>query len=241
MGDTLTHTRGGRLRIPRSRGATSGFLIMVLGLWGALVPFVGPYFDFAFSPDRPWVWTAGRGWLEVLPGVVAVLGGLMMVVSRNRATAMFGTWIAVLAGAWFVMGRALAGPLGLGDVGTPVAVTGVKQSWLELSFFYGPGALIVFFGALALGRLSVRTARDIAFADTHGEEVAAPARAEPTAGEPTVSDTHDGSGDKLAAGRAEVLGSAEQAPDEQRAPTARHRWTSVFRRGGHRADRKIHV
>jgi hypothetical protein len=36
--------------------------------------------------------------------------------------------------------------------------------WLELTYFYGLGALIIFLGAVALGRLSVRTARDVAFA-----------------------------------------------------------------------------
>lgn len=189
MTDTPARSGTGRLQIPRSRGAASGLLVMVLGLWGALVPFVGPYFDFAFSPDQPWRWTAGRGWLEVLPGAVAVLGGLLMFVSRNRATAMFGTWLAVVAGAWFVVGRALAGPLGLGAVGTPVADTESKRVWLELTYFYGLGALIIFLAAVALGRLSVRTARDIAYAETRTD--AALAESNPVVdGENTGSWSH---------------------------------------------------
>ncbi|BCI52948.1 hypothetical protein NIIDNTM18_22260 [Mycolicibacterium litorale] len=169
--------RGGRMRIPRSRGAASGFLLILLGLWGALIPFLGPYFDFAFTPDQPWTWTNGRGWLEVLPGAVAVIGGLVMLTSRNRATAMLGGWLAVAAGAWFVVGRALAGPLGLGNAGTPVAGTDTKRVWLELTYFYGLGALMVFLGALALGRLSVRSVRDVEYARrplTTDEAVAAP-------------------------------------------------------------------
>ena len=86
----VVDTRAGRLSIPRSRGAASGFLLIVLGLWGALIPFVGPYFNFAYDPDTPWTWTTGRGWLEVLPGVLTVLGGLLLLMSRNRATAMWG-------------------------------------------------------------------------------------------------------------------------------------------------------
>ncbi|KUI24564.1 hypothetical protein AU195_01955 [Mycobacterium sp. IS-1496] len=156
--------RGGRMRIPRSRGAISGFLLILLGLWGALIPFVGPNFDFAFTPDQPWTWTNARGWLEVLPGAVTVVGGLLMLTSRNRATASLGAWLAVAAGAWFVVGRALAGPLGLGSAGTPVAGTDTKRVWLELTYFYGLGALIVFLGALALGRLSVRSVRDVEYA-----------------------------------------------------------------------------
>ncbi len=148
--------------MPRSRGAASGFLLILLGLWGAAVPFVGPYFEFSFSPGQDW--SAARGWLEVLPGAVTVLGGLLLLVSRNRATAMLGGWLTVIAGAWFVVGRAFAGPLALGDVGTPVATSDTQRVWLELSYFYGLGALIVFLGALALGRLSVRTRRDVAYA-----------------------------------------------------------------------------
>jgi hypothetical protein len=143
----------------------SGFLLILLGAWGALVPFVGPYFNFAFTPDQEWFWTIQRGWLEVLPGAATALGGLLLLVSGNRATAMLGGWLTVLAGAWFVVGRALAGPLGIGDVGAPVADTETKRVWLELTYFYGLGALIVFLGALALGRLSVRSARDIAYAE----------------------------------------------------------------------------
>ena len=203
MSDTRVHARGGRLQMPRSRGAASGFLLILLGAWGALIPFVGPYFDFAFTPDQESFWTTARGWLEVLPGAATAVGGLLLLVSRNRATAMFGGWLTVLAGAWFVVGRAMAGPLGIGDVGAPVAATETKRVWLELTYFYGLGALIIFFGAVALGRLSVRTARDIAYAQRpvapHAEQrVAAAAQPQPAPSEevteiqPTGEERHRG-------------------------------------------------
>jgi hypothetical protein len=77
---------------------------------------------------------------------------------------MLGGWLTVVAGAWFVVGRAVSGPLALGDVGAPVAPTDGQRLWLELSYFHGLGALIVFLGAFALGRLSVRTLRDVEYA-----------------------------------------------------------------------------
>ena len=164
MSDTRVHAGGGRLQMPRSRGAASGFLLILLGIGGALIPFVGPYFDFSFTPDQPWAWTAARGWLEVLPGAATAVGGFLLLSSRNRFTAMLGGWLTVFAGAWFVVGRAVAGPLGLGDAGTPVAATEAKRVVLELTYFYGLGALIIFLGAMALGRLSVRSARDVRYA-----------------------------------------------------------------------------
>jgi hypothetical protein len=166
-----TVNRGGRMRIPRSRGAASGFLLILLGVWGALIPFVGTYLDFAYTPEAAWTWTSARGWLEVLPGAATVVGGLLLLSSRNRATAMFGGWLTVLAGAWFVVGRAFAGPLALGDPGAPVASTDTKGVWLELCYFSGLGAVIVFLGALALGRLSVRSLRDVQY--THRPVTAA--------------------------------------------------------------------
>lgn len=159
--DTDVPVRGSRMRIARSRGAASGLLLVLLGVWGALIPFVGPYFDFAWGTDQVWVWSSPRGWLEVLPGVVTAIGGLLLLGSRNRAAAMLGGWITVLAGAWFVAGRALATVLNIGDVGRPLALTDRKFAALDLAYFSGLGALIVFLGALALGRLSVRSLRDV--------------------------------------------------------------------------------
>ncbi|MBF6205244.1 MULTISPECIES: hypothetical protein [Nocardia] len=161
--DNVSAGRGHPVRIPRSRGALGGLAVLLLGVWGALIPFLGPYFDFAFTPDEPWVWTSARGWLQVLPGVAAIIGGLLMLVSRNRIVASFGGWLAVAAGVWFVIGPVLAEPLRIGDVGDPVATSDLKRAVLQLTYFHGLGALILFFAATSLGRLSVRSARDIAF------------------------------------------------------------------------------
>jgi hypothetical protein len=88
----------GGLHMPRSRGAVSGLLLIILGVWGALIPFIGPYFHFAYTPDQAWVWSTGRAWLEVFPGLVTAAGGFLLLVSGNRATAMFSGWLAVIAG-----------------------------------------------------------------------------------------------------------------------------------------------
>lgn len=162
--DTGGHARGGRLQMPRSRGAASGFLLILLGAWGALIPFIGPYFDFAWGTDQPWTWTTARGWLEVLPGIATVVGGLLLLTSKNRATAILGGWISVIAGAWFVVGRSLADSFGIGDVGRPLASTDGKFAALDLAYFNGLGVLIVFLGAAVLGRLSVRSVRDVQYA-----------------------------------------------------------------------------
>ena len=172
--DTGVPARGGRFVMPRSRGAASGFLLILLGVWGGLIPFVGPYFNFAYTPNQEWAWTTARGWLEVLPAAATVLGGLLLLGSRNRATAMLGGWLAVLGGAWFVVGSRFALPLGIGDPGTPVASTDWKRAVLDIAYFSGLGVVIVFLGAMALGRLSVRSLRDVRYAQRPVAAAAAP-------------------------------------------------------------------
>ncbi len=153
------------LYMPRTRGALTGLLLILLGAWGALIPFFGPNVDWAYMADPAWTWTTTKGWLEVLPGAAAALGGLLLLVSGNRASAVFGGWLAVLAGAWFVVGRPLASLLQIGDVGQPAASADLKRALLEITYFTGLGALIVFLGGAALGRVAVRHARDVVVAE----------------------------------------------------------------------------
>ena len=156
------------MRVARSRGALSGLLLVLLGLWGALIPFIGPMFDFAFTPDTSWTWTSGRFWLEVLPGAAAVVGGLMLMVTANRAVGVFAGYLASAAGAWFVvgptLGRLWGGPEGA--AGSPVGST-ARQVWEQISFFSGLGVVILFFAAQALGRFTVRSVRDVRAAEKH--------------------------------------------------------------------------
>lgn len=149
-------TRG---RIPRSRGAVIGLLLVILGVWGALIPFIGPNFEFAYTPGQ--AWTAARGWLEVLPGVATAVGGLLLIVSRNRGSAMLGGWLAALGGAWFVVGRTFAPLSGIGSVGDPVGATDRKRVAVELAYFSGLGVLIAFLAGAALARMAFRLARDV--------------------------------------------------------------------------------
>ena len=145
----------GMLRVQRSRGAFSGLLLILLGIWGGLVPVVGPYVHYAYAPDRAWTYTSGRFWLEFLPAGAAVLGGLILLFSRLRPAALFGAWLAALSGTWFAIGTMLV-PLWNGSlsVGTPVGGT-VARTAEQIGFFTGLGVAIVFLAALALGRLSV--------------------------------------------------------------------------------------
>ncbi|MGH3122612.1 MAG: hypothetical protein ACRDND_16520 [Streptosporangiaceae bacterium] len=146
----------GMLQMRRSRGAFSGFLLMLLGLWGALIPFVGPYFHYAYTPDKAWTYNTGRLWLELLPGAAVFLGGFLLMVARGRHTALFGALLAAVAGAWFTLGTVLS-PLWNHHVpmgGSPASNTVYMRIMEQLGFFTALGVVIVFVAAVALGRIA---------------------------------------------------------------------------------------
>ncbi len=151
--------------VPRSRGAISGVVLIVLGAWGALIPFIGPYFDYSYGNDDTWRWTSARGWLEVLPGAAVVLGGLLLLLSANRFVASFGGWLAVAGGAWFVLGRSVADLLHIGSVGSPTATSDSGRAVAELGYFTALGPAIVLIAGFALGRLAVVGVRDVRVAE----------------------------------------------------------------------------
>lgn len=162
-----------------SRGRGIGGLLMLLGAWGAVIPFVGPYFGYAFSPDKHWAYTSGRLWLSIVPGAVAFLGGLLVLAS-DRAAA-FGAFLAALGGAWFVLGQSIVAEAFSGhgiSSGSPVTVGRqafgpATMKFLEgLGFFYGLGVLIVFFAALGMG-LAISARRATAKADRESPVVPA--------------------------------------------------------------------
>jgi hypothetical protein len=144
------------LQMRRSRGAFSGFLLILLGLWGALIPFVGPYFHFAYTPDKAWTYNTGRLWLELLPGAAVFLGGFLLMIARGRHIALFGALLAAAAGAWFALGPVLS-PLWNNHVpmgGSPASTTVYMRIMEQLGFFTALGVVIVFVAAVALGRVA---------------------------------------------------------------------------------------
>jgi hypothetical protein len=175
------------MRAPRSRGAVSGTLLVLLGVWGALIPFVGPYFDYAYTPDNAWDYTRGRLLLEVLPGAAVALGGLFVLGSANRVAAGFGAWLAALGGAWFVLGVPLATITDGPAVGEPIG--GTTRQFLEyLGFFGGLGVVVVFLAAFAMGRFAVVGVREVERAADSEEAEEESASATTTEPPPTTPD-----------------------------------------------------
>ena len=176
--------------IPRSRGAVCGLLLILLGLWGGLATFVGPYFHFGFAPDRSWAYTSGRLYYSIVPAAAVLLGGVLVLLTRNRAIGIVGGALAVLGGAWFALGNGVVTYVVKSvsiSVGTPIGAAGsggaltARMYLEEVALFGGLGLLIVLVAGLAIGRFSMLAAKDVvADAEEEPYNSAIPVRPLPT-------------------------------------------------------------
>jgi hypothetical protein len=193
-------------------------VLVLLGLWAGLIPFVGPYFNYAMHSDQTWQWFADRGWLQVLPAAVTIIGGLMLMSGATRARNSLGAMLALAGGLWFVIGPTVSMLWNDGQitVGPPIGQHNITHVLEWLGFFYGVGGLITLFSAYALGfmaalpivdeRVVGRTVATGAGAGAAGfaaGRATAPRREEPVASDaPTetapattaTTDTTDGAG-----------------------------------------------
>lgn len=186
-----TPRRRWTMAIPRTRGLLSGLVLVILGIWGGLIPFVGPYFGYEFGSDQAWSMSWNRFWLDVLPGAALVLGGLMLMWTRNRISGILGGWLALCGGAWFVAGPTVAmlwdGALGANPIGPPAGSNFVQVLEL-LGYFYALGALAIALAGMALGRMSVVGVRDVEAVETRSEAVETRRDSEPAAGDGVAGD-----------------------------------------------------
>lgn len=216
----------GMLKVRRSRGAFSGLLLILLGVWGGLVPLVGPYVHYAYTPDHAWTLTSGRIWLEILPAVATTLAGIVVLASRLRPVAVLGAGLGLASGIWFALGNLLA-PLWTASApaqGTPVGGQ-VARILEQIGFFSGLGVVIICIASMALGRLTVVSVRD-------SVTTAAPAETSPVSA-PAVSSTPSvpatpltpvargaGTSSRSWLGNARTSKGAETADDDSTAPVA---------------------
>ncbi len=178
----------------------TGLIILVLGIWGGLAPFVGPYFHFALGPDKSWTWTTGRLYLSVIPGIVAVIGGLMLMRAGPRPSARLGALLALAAGFWFAIGPEIsilwnaAGAQGVAHGSRDVRMLEM------LAYHTGLGVLIAALAGYALPRFPAHrvAAADGAVTARH-EPVAEREDAVAARREPVAADDRAGSHEPVGA------------------------------------------
>src|SRR5439155_22966028 len=90
-----------------------GLLSALVGAWGGICVFVGPYFNYRPTSATTWQWTTNNWLLHLLPGAVAVAAGLVIMTLspvRRAGGTRGGLGLPALllaaAGGWFVIGPA---------------------------------------------------------------------------------------------------------------------------------------
>jgi len=153
----------------------AGLVILIAGLWGGLIPFVGPYFHFALGPDHTWTWTTARFELDVLPAIAAVVGGLLLLGAGPRLVGRIGALFALAGGIWFAVGPDVSRLWHTGGAQGIAHGHGGKRTLEYLTFHTGLGVLIVTFAAFALpGLLALRRPATAAEATAAGTASNAP-------------------------------------------------------------------
>ncbi|MHB1876862.1 MAG: hypothetical protein ACYCPF_18640 [Streptosporangiaceae bacterium] len=151
----------------RTRGLVSGLLLVLLGAWAGLAPFIAPYGGYGITPATPWHFDAGRLYFSVLPGAVVLVAGLIVAAGRLRPLAVGSALVAAIGGIWLGYGITLTRALFPFRVaaamlahGTAIGSTPARMLLSAGALYYAPGVLIVFVAALAIGRISVVAHKD---------------------------------------------------------------------------------
>jgi hypothetical protein len=95
----------------------AGVLAVVVGAWGGIAPYIGHAIRYSADGSATWTWNLQHGLLSLLPGALAVVGGLLLIAStwarRERASVLDTvglTGAAVILGlsaVWFLIGASV--------------------------------------------------------------------------------------------------------------------------------------
>lgn len=142
------------------RSTIAGLVLIPLGAWVALSPYVVGSWDGDFH--------FGRFLLAVLPGSAAALAGLVMLVGRKPFVVAGGA-LALAAGAWLVVGPAAWALFGSNELGSGPNGESIRMlQWV--GFFVAAGAFISVLATYALGLL-----RPLEFSQHEWAAIAEPA------------------------------------------------------------------
>ncbi len=149
----------------------AGAVALVLGLWGALVPLVGPSFGYRMGSAQAQIWSESTVTLHLVPGVAAVLGALLIMRGR-RAIQTLGALLATAGGIWFVIApsmRPLWSDPGMSGM-SGMSGSAMSSALSALGYHYGTGALVTVAAAYALGALAARGSSSGVHVESRPEE-----------------------------------------------------------------------
>lgn len=143
-------------RLPVGGLLLATFGAVLIAAWGGIAPYVGPVFGFHADAVGSWTWNLPHALLALVPGGIVVLVALMVIshapglrVGAGRAGLRMAGVVAMLAGAWFVVGPTAWPVLEGGRYLMAGSPWGTLMR--SIGFSFGPGVLLVAYGAFAFG------------------------------------------------------------------------------------------
>jgi hypothetical protein len=136
---------------------TAGLLTLLLGAWAGLVPYAAPAFGYSADGTGSWYWDLAHTVLFLVPGGVACLAGLMIMIAglshapSRRAMLGYAGLLTALSGAWLVVGP-FTWPVLEGHAFFITGASSTRELIFSVMYSIGTGGLILALGAFVLGR-----------------------------------------------------------------------------------------
>jgi hypothetical protein len=173
-GSGPTQVAASAINVGGSLVALAGLVATLLGIWGGIVPFIGPSFGYSADGSPSWNMTAAHFVLAVMPACAGVAAGLLMIMVAPRIVAGTGQGslaiaggLGVVSGAWFVVGAA-AWPVISSASRYFVPAGPLRELAFQVGYAFGPGVLIGLAGGVALGWAALHHSVSVTLVGTHG-------------------------------------------------------------------------
>jgi hypothetical protein len=131
---------------------------VLVGVWTALVAYAAPTYGFAVDSAPAWQQTSHRVVLHMVPGAVATVAGLVLLLTvpglrrgRRRVLGALAALMAIVVGIELVLGRSALAAFSGSQLVEAVQGSPSTVFLLRLGSEWGPGLLLVAFGAWCLG------------------------------------------------------------------------------------------
>lgn len=134
-----------------------GVITLLISAWGGIIPYLGPTFSFSADGANSWQWNLTHSVLALGPGAIGCLVAFSFLaplssegVARRRASLAVAGLVAVVCGAWFVIGP-LAWPIVDNTGQYFVAADPLRVLGNQVGYSFGPGLILAACGAFAIG------------------------------------------------------------------------------------------
>jgi hypothetical protein len=134
-----------------------GVITLLISAWGGIIPYLGPTFSFSADGANSWQWGLTHSVLALVPGAIGCLVAFTFLaplspegVARRRVSLSVAGLVAVVCGAWFVIGP-LAWPIVDNTGQYFVAADPLRGLANQVGYSFGPGLILAACGAFAIG------------------------------------------------------------------------------------------